>query len=198
MQLFQLNNVIGDSNSGKTSIVKRYTNNYFNSNIMQSTEIEKENKTLKRDKYNINLNINIIPGIERYRDIFMPEIEEADGFIFAFDMTKEESFQEMKELIEIVKLYKNNYKGIICANKCDLEKERKINIENLKKLESFNEFEYLEISAKTGEGVNDAFEMIIFNILNNNEIYKEFDVVVDKKYELKLSKFCEINKYIDF
>ena len=46
--------------------------------------------------------------------------------------------------------------------------------------------------------VYDAFEMIIFNILNNNEIYKEFDVVVDKKYELKLSKFCEINKYIDF
>ena len=206
--------LIGDSNSGKTSILYRYVENYFKTNIYQSISIEKLNKILKRDKFIINLIIKTIPGLERFRNLFLHETMISDGFIFVFDMTNKDSFQEMIDLMLEIENYNPNYKSIICANKCDLKEDRKIFIENLEIFDFFNEMDYIEISAKTGESIEEAFEMIISKILYNlsdDDIYKRFGIGEIKKDDKNnndnnnknnknngLSKFIEINKYIDF
>ena len=111
-------------------------------------------------------------GEERYRSITNAYYRGAEGILIVFDLTNEESFKSIQNWINEVTVFTGKDVIIIClGNKCDLKKEiSKNTIDEFKKktnLEIFN------VSAKTGEGVEEAFKHIIELLILKNTDKKE-------------------------
>ena len=78
-------------------------------------------------------------------------------------MTFTKSFEDLQGWIDNVNKVKDNTVGfpfIILANKVDLEEERKISHEEGKAFADKLNIPYFETSAKTGEGLQEAFQFL--------------------------------------
>ena len=58
---------------------------------------------------------------------------------------------------------------IVFLNKCDLNEERCIKKEEIEQASKENGIKILEVSAKTGEGIDAGFEYIIEKLIDKNE-----------------------------
>ena len=99
-------------------------------------------------------------GQERYRSITNAYYRGAEGILIVFDVTKKESFENIQNWINEVTVYTGNDVVIIClGNKNDLKKE--IDKKEIVDFKKNTNLEILNVSAKTGEGVEEAFKHII-------------------------------------
>ena len=99
-------------------------------------------------------------GQERYRSITNAYYRGAEGILIVFDVTKKESFENIQNWINEVTVYTGNDVVIIClGNKNDLNKE--IDKKEIIDFKKNTNLEILNVSAKTGEGVEEAFKHII-------------------------------------
>ena len=115
-------------------------------------------------------------GQERYRSITNAYYRGAEGILIVFDVTNKESFKNIENWIKEVTVFTGNDVVIVSlGNKSDLKKSiTKSDIDDFKKrtkLEIFN------VSAKTGEGVEDAFKHIIELLIKKNLEKKETNVI---------------------
>ena len=111
-------------------------------------------------------------GQERYRSITNAYYRGAEGIFIVFDLTNPESFNNIQNWINEVMVFTGRDVIFIClGNKNDLKKEINKNIiddfKKKTKLEIFN------VSAKTGEGVEDAFRHIIELLIKKNNQKQE-------------------------
>ena len=111
-------------------------------------------------------------GQERYRSITNAYYRGAEGIFIVFDLTNPESFNNIQNWINEVMVFTGKDVIFIClGNKNDLKKEINKNIiddfKKKTKLEIFN------VSAKTGEGVEDAFRYIIELLIKKNNQKQE-------------------------
>ena len=58
---------------------------------------------------------------------------------------------------------------VLLGNKCDKEIERKVTFEEAKKFADLYEIQFYEVSAKTGENIEDAFYNIIDRYYENHD-----------------------------
>jgi Ras-related protein Rab-8A len=79
--------LIGDSNVGKTSIIKRYCNNQFSPSYISTVGIDFETKYLRLNGKIINLQIWDTAGQERYKVLAKNYYKNSDGFIIVYDIT---------------------------------------------------------------------------------------------------------------
>ena len=99
-------------------------------------------------------------GQERYRSITNAYYRGAEGILIVFDVTKKESFENIQNWINEVTVYTGNDVVIIClGNKNDLKKE--IDKKEIIDFKKNTNLEILNVSAKTGEGVKEAFKHIV-------------------------------------
>ena len=78
--------------------------------------------------------------------------------MLVYDITDLESFQNLNSwLIEIEKNASKNVYKILVGNKCDMESERKVNIEQGKDFATQYGMKFFETSAKESTNVSDAF-----------------------------------------
>ena len=118
-------------------------------------------------------------GQERYRSITNAYYRGAEGILIVFDVTKKESFESIQNWINEVTQYTGKEVIMIClGNKNDLKKGIDKNLIN--EFQKKTGLEIINVSAKTGDGVEDAFKHIIEllikksmdkgDINNNNKI----------------------------
>ena len=88
--------------------------------------------------------------------------------MLVYDITDLESFQNLNSwLIEIEKnASKNDYK-ILVGNKCDMEKDRKVTVEQGKDFAEQYGMKFFETSAKNSTNVSDAFVAMTKEIMKN-------------------------------
>ena len=111
-------------------------------------------------------------GQERYRSITNAYYRGAEGILIVFDLTNKESFKNIQNWINEVKVFTGEDVIFIClGNKSDLKKEiSKSTIDEFKKK---TKLEIINVSAKTGDGVEDAFKHIIELLIKKNMNKKE-------------------------
>ena len=88
--------LLGNSSVGKTSLLTRYTNNEFNNNYITTCGYDFETKDIKIYGKDVHLKIHDTVGQERYQSIITSFYKKNDGFIFVFDVTNKQSFQEIQ------------------------------------------------------------------------------------------------------
>ena len=176
---------IGDGGVGKTSILRRYVENKFLKHHLSTIGIDFLSKTLKIKDKEIKLKIWDTAGQERYRNITSHIYKDADGIILVFDVTSEDSFNQITDWMEQIKnnVSKEKINLILVGNKCDIQ-ERMVEKERGEEMAKKLNINYYETSALTGDGINDAFEGLakqIFKSKNPNEnISRNISIVYDK------------------
>ena len=177
--------LIGDSKTGKTSIIKTLLGFPFLEEMITTigfdnyiTEIELKNKK------KINLQIYDTAGQEKYRSIAFQLLKtKCEGIVFIYSIDDENSFNSIFEywINEINNNIINisNYPIYIIGNKSDLKDDRAIKYEEGKKKAEEYKFKFMETSAKTGLNIKELFTNITqdiydsFYILENEEIKKK-------------------------
>ena len=106
-------------------------------------------------------------GQERYRSITNAYYRGAEGILIVFDLTQKESFENIENWINEVTVYTGKDVIMIClGNKSDLKKGIDKNL--IDKLQKKTGLEIINVSAKTGDGVEEAFKHIIELLIKKN------------------------------
>ena len=162
--------IIGESNVGKTSLIRRYTNNLFNTNHLETVGIEFNTREEKINNKIIKVKIWDTAGQEIFQSLTKNFYRKADGIIIVFDVGNKESFEKLHDWIKSVYDNIDSYREmhlIIVGNKNDLEENRQVTQEEGVKLSEYFEIPYFEASAKNGNGVRTFMMKIIEDVINN-------------------------------
>ena len=90
--------LIGESGVGKTSIISRYINNTFKSQLMSTpgANFVTKNVIMEDDNQSIKFEIWDTAGQERYRALAKVFYKNAAVCILVYDITRRESFEEIE------------------------------------------------------------------------------------------------------
>ena len=157
--------LVGDENVGKTSILVRYTEKKFVESYIPTlgTDFAVKVVELKGDN-NIRKSVKLacwdLGGQEQYRTLRKFYLSGARGCIIVFDVTNLSSFEHVINWHNDV----TNICGVVpcflIGNKSDLKKDRRVSRDVSSELASKLGLDFFETSAKTGEKVDDVFEVM--------------------------------------
>ena len=180
--------ILGDSCVGKTSLMFKFTENFYEENQVSTIGIAYKDKAIKINNQKIILNIYDSSGQERYHSLTKSYLRNADGLIFVFDLTNEKTFENIQKWLITCDEIIENFNKIIVGNKLDLE-NREIDTERAEIFcEKYN-MKYFETSAKRGTNVEKIFEEITRLILDNkqkNEIKDKENAYIIKHKSSKI------------
>ena len=168
--------LIGDSHVGKTSLLLKYVDDFFPEEHIATIGIEYKDKIINKDRYNIRLQIWDTAGQERFNSITKNIYRNTNGVLFVYDVTNRKSYNSMKNWIKDTEKIDKDIKGIILANKIDLE-EREVNTDELEELGNKMNMKFLETSAKDNINVKEAFILLVEELLkdkNEKEILEMY------------------------
>ena len=168
--------LIGDSGVGKTSLLMKYMDGEFISDINCTINAEFKIKSINIDPLtSVQITIWDTCGQEKYKSITKQYFEDVDGIILIYDVSDINSFIDLnKWLNEIKKNCLKNVSVIICANKIDIDM-RIISIEEGKNYAKNNDLLYCETSSKEGINVDILFETIAKDIIRKMNGNKKYD-----------------------
>jgi small GTP-binding protein len=152
---------IGDSNSGKTSLVSYYVNNKTIVGQVNSTiGVDFLTKKLKIKQAVKSFTFYDTSGSERFHTMVASYYKNADGVLLLFDLTNEESFAHVKDWADTLLKYKSleEISLLLVGNKCDLVKNKsEISIAKYESIAKEYQTKFYMTSALTGEGVQECF-----------------------------------------
>ena len=186
--------IIGDTQTGKTSLINVYTEVGFQESITSTIGIVDNIKKLKSSNNKIyKLKIIDTAGQEKYHSLALNIFKQCLGLILVYEIDKNETFENIKNkwIKEINESFQTKIPIVLVGNKKDLENERIISEEEGKKLAEENDFLFFETSAKTGENVNEIFQSL-FEI-----IVKDFEKdIKNKKVEININLNSSTNNIV--
>ncbi|KAJ5074026.1 ras and ef-hand domain-containing protein [Anaeramoeba ignava] len=154
--------IIGRSMAGKSCILLRFCDNKFESNLGFTIGVDFRFVSLNKNDETIGLQIWDTAGQERFRTITSSYYRDADGVMIVYDITDENSFDQVDHWFdEISKQAPPSVVKILVGNKTDLENKRKISTERGLNAANSRSCPFIEVSAKSGENVKKAFEMLV-------------------------------------
>ena len=91
--------LIGESGVGKTSIISRYINNTFKSQLMSTpgANFVHKNVFLEEEQQSIKYEIWDTAGQEKYRSLAKVFYKNASVCVLVYDITRKTSFEELKK-----------------------------------------------------------------------------------------------------
>ena len=194
--------LIGNSNVGKTSIIKRFTTNKYDGDKTMSTiSVNCQDKKLKIDPFTeLCMQIWDTAGQERFRAIARGYLRESNGIFVVFDLSDESSFDDlnlwMKE-IDNSDIDKKICVKMLIGNKLDAD-NKVIDDETAKKFAEENNMKYLSVSAKDGVNIITMFEMMgdaCVKAIQKNE-KDDIEENNDNKSSIQKSELSSDNKSV--
>ena len=182
--------VAGAKNVGKTSLLRRFATGKFEKSTLSTIGVDFETKKVVVDDTEILLNIWDFAGEKKFRVLFPSYVSGASGALMLYDITNKESIVDLYDWINVISSVPNSPKTkIMIESKIDLERKVKKEVA----LEIFEKYrfqgEILSTSAKTGENVEKAFEMLGREILKNS-LKKCHNCGKLFPLELKFCQYC--------
>ena len=194
--------VVGDSGVGKTNLINRFATKTFNINSKATIGVEFEYKSLKINNEIFKVEIWDTAGQERYRAITSAYYKGAKGAIIVYDITSEESFNNIEMWIQEVRgKALNNLPIMIIGNKSDLSKYRKVSLDKGVEKAKILDVHFFEASALDETNVNEAFKCLIKEMYydaknksrTNNNNASEGNKICENGIELKTETEKEKN-----
>ena len=116
--------VIGDSGVGKTCILLRYVKNNFSEKYQATLGVSFDTKTLNISDQVIKLQLWDTAGSEAFKAVTKTYYRGAHGGLLVYDITKRESFENIRRWLDEVKEFAPKaITLILVGNKKDLEEK---------------------------------------------------------------------------
>lgn len=159
--------LVGETNVGKTCIVRRVICNVFDNTPNPTLGAGYSSKYLTISGTDVHLQIWDTAGTERYRGMAPMYYREAKAALVCFSIASKESFEKADYWAQSLKNnLGNSVKLFLVGNKLDLASERVVSEADAEALaQEIGAESYLEVSAKTGEFVNELFETATKSVL---------------------------------
>ncbi|KAG2598425.1 hypothetical protein PVAP13_5KG366500 [Panicum virgatum] len=159
--------LIGDSGVGKSCLLLRFADDSYLESYISTIGVDFKIRTVEQDGKTIKLQIWDTAGQERFRTITSSYYRGAHGIIVVYDVTDQESFNNVKQwLNEIDRYASENVNKLLVGNKCDLAESRAVSYEAGKALADEIGIPFLETSAKDATNVEKAFMTMAGEIKN--------------------------------
>ncbi len=159
--------IVGDCNVGKTSLLTRFCDNTFKESYNNTIGVDFHVVTLKYKDSISKLHIWDTAGQERFKSIALNYFRSSHGFMFVYDISAPNTFNNIPKWIDLAYSNSNNI-GInfLVGNKSDLEENRKIKKADGEKFAKEKNLIFFEASAKNNENVEKIFMYFTYKLLN--------------------------------
>ncbi|KNC54569.1 Ras-like protein Rab-14 [Thecamonas trahens ATCC 50062] len=178
--------VIGDMGVGKSCILHQFTEGKFMADSTHTIGVEFGTRIIDVLGKHIKLQIWDTAGQERFRSVTRSYYRGAAGALLVYDITRRSTFVHLASwLTDARNLTNPNTVIVLIGNKSDLSTQRDVTYEEAAKFAEENDLLFLETSARTGDGVQDAFfdsaKLIYKNIKDGSLDLNEGEVGVQYK-----------------
>ena len=149
----------GDPGVGKSSIIYQLVENKFYEEL-PSTIPDTQSITIEENNTVYVYNLNDTAGQEIYRTITSSYYRACNVVFLVYAQDDEESFNSLDGFIEDINEYTKGSKPIIylLGNKSDLDQN--VTVDKAQKYANGKKIVFKQISAKTGEGIQEAFKEV--------------------------------------
>lgn len=156
--------VVGNSSVGKTSVLKRETDDSFEDSTTSTLGASFASKVIEIDEKEVHLQIWDTAGQERYRSMAPMYYRESRAAIIMFSVIDKESFIQVEFWFRSIKESQVSAILYLVGNKIDLVDEREVSSVEAESLAENYGAAYFEVSAKTSIGVHDLFVSVAKDI----------------------------------
>lgn len=174
---------------GKSSLIARFCDNVFNDEHRETIGVSFKRKQVPIGDEVVDLQIWDFGGEEKYRDLLSNYVHGASGALVVFDLTRQETLDDVENWVEIIDANTTNLVKILIGAKRDLKKQRVVSKKDILSVNERFNFDHkpLETSSKTGDNVEIAFSSICEQIIE-----QKFQFCKDcGKGFSKTLKFCQ-------
>ncbi|KAB1204124.1 GTP-binding protein YPTM2 [Morella rubra] len=159
--------LIGDSGVGKSCLLLRFADDSYLDSYISTIGVDFKIRTVEQDGKTIKLQIWDTAGQERFRTITSSYYRGAHGIIIVYDVTDQESFNNVKQwLSEIDRYASENVNKLLVGNKSDLTANKVVSYETAKAFADEIGIPFMETSAKNATNVEQAFMAMAADIKN--------------------------------
>lgn len=163
----------GDGGVGKTSFLKRFTSGLFFELSKSTIGTGFFTKSLKlANNDHADLTIWDFGGQGRFRDILRDFIIGAHGALVLFDITRYDSFSNLREWVSLFRSSDEDYEIpiLLLGTKSDLADVRAVFPEEIQDfVKKMGFIGYFETSAKTGANIVESIRFLVQYIFDHNK-----------------------------
>eukprot|EP00741_Cyanophora_paradoxa_P019544 tig00021127_g18866.t1 len=163
--------LVGDSGVGKSSILTRFIDDKFDENQPSTIGVDFKVKAMTLEGKRIKLTIWDTAGQERFRTLTSSYYRGAQGIILVYDVSRRHTFENLENWLKEIEQY-NNIKEVVMllvANKID-RLDRQVQKQEGLDFARQHRMLYIETSAKTKLGIQQAFTELVQKVLDSPEL----------------------------
>ncbi|ODQ77940.1 hypothetical protein BABINDRAFT_168528 [Babjeviella inositovora NRRL Y-12698] len=174
--------ILGDSGVGKTSLMQQFVNKKFSHQYKATIGADFLTKELPIDDKTVTMQIWDTAGQERFQSLGVAFYRGADCCILVYDVNNAKSFESLlawkdEFLIQANVSLPETFPFIVIGNKIDIDENKRV--VSYKKAaqvcQQLGNVPYFETSAKDGINVEEAFDVVSRNALQQEEANDEFN-----------------------
>jgi len=186
--------LVGDSGVGKTCLLLSFVSEEFDADSHSTIGVDLKVKIMNVKGQKIKLTIWDTAGQEQFRTLTSAYYRGAHGVILVYDVTRPQTFQNIREWIKEVDIFstKDNVVKALVGNKIDLN-SREVSREEGAQFAQDHNMLFFESSARTQEGVKQAFEELVLKILESPALLEDTSVnrfTMTRGSQVQDSEFC--------
>ena len=156
--------MLGSFSVGKTSLVRRYVESIFSDKYLTTVGVKVDKKTIHVGDDELMLMLWDIYGEDDFQKLRRSDLNGTSGYLLVADGTRRATLEKALELHERVQEALGPTLAVLVVNKCDLAADWEITPEMEQELRGRG-WEPVHSSAKTGEGVEEAFQALARRML---------------------------------
>ena len=157
---------LGDQSVGKSCILNRFMNDTFTEEYQATIGLDFQSKNVQIDNQDIHLLLYDTAGQEKFRALIPMYTRDANIILLVYDVTSKDSFLHLSDwLRDLTNVEKEEVIFAVVGNKTDLDDRREVNSNEGENYAKEHDFIFKEVSAKTGDGINELFDVILKEIL---------------------------------
>lgn len=158
--------LLGASNVGKTCLIHRWISGTFSANQTSTVGSAYFSQILEFEGNSYEINIWDTAGQEQFHSLTPVYCQGSSAGLIVFDVINRNSFEEVQNYIDLIKnVPKATY--MIVGNKIDMKDKRAVSYEEALEFARKRSVTYLEVSAVTGQCVDDMFNEFCLQAIDN-------------------------------
>jgi Ras-related protein Rab-6A len=163
---------LGDQYVGKSSILNRFYQDKFEPDYQATIGLDFHSKNVNIGGNTVRLLLYDTAGQEKFKSLIPMYIRDANIILVVYDITNKDSFIHTDHWVNETKdLKREDAIFVLVGNKIDLEENRVVSSKEAEDFATQKGFLFFEVSAKTGDHVEELFTNKIFP-----EIQRKFNI----------------------
>ena len=154
---------LGDQYVGKSSILNRFYQDKFEQDYQATIGLDFHSKNVSINGNTVRLLLYDTAGQEKFKSLIPMYIRDANIILVVYDISNKDSFTHTEHWVNETKdLKREDAIFVLIGNKLDLDENRVVSTKEAEDYATQKGFLFFEVSAKTGDNVEELFNTKIF------------------------------------